>query len=191
MATIPKRSSISELGRLVMNWNDLEVQIRVLLLKLTNDVTSAEILAAKLEAPAIFEAVRALANEYDANRKRLNTRLAMEADTHNTKVRFYEEVSSHVNHVIDCAGYLREYKEFYLREVRGTSKLVRAPIVNFKVPDCPANYSQLTTPPELERVATQLKNLAKYTAAIIACIAKNENKRARARLVWPKKLSLA
>jgi hypothetical protein len=188
--TIPgkkSRSTTDQLGRLVMYWNDFEIQIRSLLLVLTNDPETAATLSADFETVALFNAVRTLANEYDANRKRLNTRLMIEADNRNIKVRLYEEAATHVHHLIDCAARLREYRNMYVKEVRSPQKYEGIktcrdhPISSQKV------SPQLNLPDDLNRTTTEILALTKYAITLISCIQKNDSRKARVRLEWPMK----
>ena len=184
------RPTIGQLGRLIMYWNDLEIKIRALLTSLTSDGGSAEILIGDLETVALFKAARALANDYDERRKRLNTRLTIDADIRKVKVRLYEEVASPINHLIDCADRLREFKEIY---VRGTHSVKRGkypresnasgtgPHKRYILPNVGIHISQLTV---------QIAALGKYADVIKRCVKKNENKKARTQVLWPKEFPL-
>ena len=87
------RSITSELGRLVICWNDLELEIRVLLLTISNDAATVEALTSQLDIAAVFIAMRKLANQYDAHRRRLDTRLTIEADTLKKKIKLYDQAA--------------------------------------------------------------------------------------------------
>jgi hypothetical protein len=186
--TIPSklsRSTIEQLGRLVIYWNDFEIQIRSLLLVLTNDPETAAILSAGFETDALFSAVRTLASEYDASRKRLNTRFMIEADNGNIKVRLYEEAAAHVHHLIDCADGLREYRNMYVQGVCSPRKSEGIKTHGYH-PIRPLDvWIQLDIPEDLNRITTEILDLTKYAITLITCIQKNDAKKTHVRLLWP------
>jgi hypothetical protein len=186
----PRRPTIGKLGRLVINWNDLEIQIRSLLVTLTADVTSAEILTADLETAAMFNALRALAIEYDARRRRLNTRITIDADSKNIKARVYDEAAAHIIHLIDCANRLHDYKEIYLHRTNSIQKSKYIAVNDSKT----KTFHELRLPLNLgydpAQLATQLVNLRRYAAALMRCIIKNENRRSRTQIIWPEEFPL-
>ena len=63
-----------------MCWNDLGIKICELLMALTADSGSTEILISDLETVTLFKVVCAVSNDFDERRKRLNTRPTIDAD---------------------------------------------------------------------------------------------------------------
>jgi hypothetical protein len=181
------RLSSSRLGRLVILWNDLEIQIRSLLLALADESKTAEILSADLEIDVVFNAVRNLAHEYDAHRKRLNTRLLIEAESRNAKVKLYEEAAAHIIYLIDCADRLLEYRNIYVHGMHSSGTIGDITIRGFntRIP-LPAS-SQLNWLDDLECVAAEIAALTRYAAALNACVQKNEKRNSHVRVVWPKR----
>ena len=179
------RSITDQLGRLVMYWNDFEIQIRSLLLLLANDPETAAILSADLETVALFNAVRTLANEYDASRKRLNTRLMIEADNRNIKAKLYEEAAGHVHHLIDCAYRLLEYRNSYVQRVCSPLKNESINTRHHHPTSSLGVRPELNLPDDLSCITTQIVALTKYAVTLKVCIQKNDSKKTRVRLVWP------
>jgi len=162
----PRRPTIGALGRLVIHWNDLEIQIRSLLVTLTVDATSAEILTADLKTVAMFNAVRALAIEYDARRRRLNTRITIDADNENIKAKLYDAAAAHISHLIDCADRLPDYKKIFVHRTNSIQKSKYITVDDSKIKTLhewrlPSNVGY-----DLAQLATQLVNLRKYAAAL-------------------------
>ena len=137
----------------------------------------------------MFNAVRALALEYDARRKRLNTRIKIDADNKNIQAKLYDEAAAHINHLIDCADRLHDYREIFVHRTNSILKSKDITVDNLKsktfLESLPSNLGY-----DLAQLATQLASLRKYAVALMRCIIKNEKRKSRTQIVWPKEFPL-
>jgi hypothetical protein len=169
-----------QLGRLVVYWNDLEAQMHEVLLALSEDSTAVAILLAKIEVGDLFNLISSLSIQYDACRKRLNTRLAIESDTNKIPTKLYDQVSPHISYLVDSGMQLKRHRDFYVEGVRSAKAANLA-----KVGSSPALCVQLISPTELKSITAEIIEITNYAAAVCDCIRKNDRKKSGARPRWP------
>jgi hypothetical protein len=103
----------SNLGKLVVRWNDVETQLRRLLLCVTDDWFNATLLTIDLPVANFIQALKTIVSERDVDAARFNTFIEAISQKTGRTVRPTDLVSEHVNHVLECADRLRMYRNLY------------------------------------------------------------------------------
>ncbi len=171
----------SQLGKLVVRWNDLELQLRRLLFSLCDDWVTAAIFSVEMNMHAFLNALRIVAKEYDAHVEKLNRLIRQAAGTP------HDLVSEHVHCVADCADALRLYRNYYAHGITSPREGEPFTVGGINARGRLTTYDQLLTAAEMRKITVLIGRTVRYAQAVERCIAANEHP-SRARPTWPEKL---
>jgi hypothetical protein len=193
---MPKSRAQSErifrhVGRLVITWNDLELQFRRVLFAFTEtheDFVNVATLTADMQADALFKATKAIAKEQEAFRTRLNQFLHAIAEKTGHPRLHYELPSEHVDHLCRCADRLRLYRNYYAHGITspfGPASYTLSGItarVGLQTHDSPIKIR------ELSRTIAAINRTMRYAQKLERCISQYRN--GEGTPSWPKKIPI-
>jgi len=107
------KQQLAALGKLNASWNELEGHIRIILMKLSPDFLTAGLFVADMQISSLITTARMVALEHQDMLHRMNTELEA-ANRKGKKVKLFDDVYGHVNHLLTCTDILREHRNYYV-----------------------------------------------------------------------------
>lgn len=189
MSKVQSERMFAQLGKMVVLWNDLELQLKRLLVCLSDDVITVLILSTDMQASALVNAVETMAREYDVHRTKFGQFSKAVSEKTGRPPQTFEPISEHVNCVIACADKLREYRNYYAHGVvtpgRNDPLMVGGITARGGRLD---TYDAQFTVAELKRITTLIGQTVRYAERVIKCISARKDDPSQTRPTWPKKL---
>jgi hypothetical protein len=179
-------------GKLVVRWNDLELQMRRLVQYITEDWFIVHVLTAEIPAEKLIRVLKLLAAERDADMTKLNRFTAAAAEKTGRHGRKIDMVSEHVGRVVDCADSLRLYRNMYAHGITSPTVYVN----KFTVSGWTtrkgrlAEYNVPLKLAEIARATSLIGQVLRYAGRVERCLKANSDSRTHSPVKWPQKLAV-
>ncbi len=176
-------------GKLVVSWNDLELQLRRLLYCLSPDWFTATVLTADMQASGLLHVVKTMAGEHDADATKLNRFMEDARPKTGHKVRPLDLVKEHVNRVVECADSLRLHRNYFAHGIN--SPTVKIPYFTLGGMTARkqrlAMYDRPIELAEIRRITALIGRTTRYAKQLESCIRANQRTLGKPPR-WPQKL---
>jgi hypothetical protein len=162
----------TQLGRLVIAWNELEHTIRGVIFMLTlRDPVTAIILTADMNASALMQALRTVALEYDSTQEAMHRdKQANEFFSKALPERALQQVSPHVSHFLEYCDRLRDFRNFYVHGIRVPDPKVGPVARSMSARKRLSFYSASISVSDIEKLTARIMDCAAYGNAVETAI---------------------
>jgi hypothetical protein len=181
-----RRIQLGYLGLVVSLWNELEPQVRTVLVTLSPDRLTASWLAADLQIGPLINATRLMSKEIQWMHERINVTLRRKRG----RYKLFEPFTEHVDHYLNGVDILREHRNYYIHYAvadRSDRKHLKLQISKLTARGRVSYISHPIEETALENLSFQITDYLTYGDSLLEALEKNVSKKFFERPSWPEK----
>jgi hypothetical protein len=190
--TVQSEQIFKSVGKLIVRWNDLELQLRRLLYCLAEDWFTAAALSVDMQAANLIQALKTFAAEYDADSTKWNRLFVALSEQTGRPAQTKGPVFEHVNWIVESANRLRLHRNLYAHCINSPTREVP----RFTLGGMTARGRRLSDYDfpldlrEIRKVISLISATISYAQKVERCIKAAQDSKRTSLPKWPKKLPL-
>lgn len=177
-------------GRMVIAWNDLELQIRRVLFAITDThehFLSVATLTADMQAEALFKALKSVAKEHDRFHAKFNRFLVVISEKTGRTPTQIGPISEHIENLYTCADRLRLYRNYYAHGITSPAGKITYTLGSMTARKGLSLHDHPIKLRDITKTTAAITQTVKYGRRIEQCL-RTRQSRATKPIQWPPKV---